>query len=307
MDKPENFRLFYNQTIQPELRRLDRERRRLLRLMFFSVLLLAGAIAFELYLDILIVTLFLAIPIGLYIAYLLAQIRKFVQRFKPNVVKLILDFIDDGLLFGELQYAAKGLISKKRFQQSTIFGAEPAVYDGEDYIAGRIGDIEFEMCELKVQEYSRVRARLDNVFRGIFIRAKFVTPPKGKLLAVPRTAMPQLANALKQFVAAGGQNMDGLVRQKEFREVYTVYGSKNLRIHELLPEELMEFMLQYRKRAGDIFLSITGKNIYVAITHEKDILEPKLFQSNVSFDLVREFYDDIYVAIFMVTALDKSF
>ena len=307
MDKPENFRLFYNQTIQPELRRLDRRRQRLLRLMFFSVLLLAGAIAFELYLDILIVTLFLAIPIGLYIAYLLAQIRKFVQRFKPNVVKLILDFIDDGLLFGELQYDAKGLISKKRFQQSTIFGAEPAVYDGEDYIAGRIGDIEFEMCELKVQEYSRVRARLDNVFRGIFIRAKFVTPPKGKLLAVPRTTMPQLANALKQFVAAGGQNMDGLVRQEEFRKVYTVYGSKNLRINELLPEELMEFMLQYRKRAGDIYLSIIGNYIYAAITHEKDILEPKLFQSNVSFDLVREFYNDIYVAIFMVTALDKSF
>ncbi|MFQ5446325.1 MAG: DUF3137 domain-containing protein, partial [Saprospiraceae bacterium] len=180
-------------------------------------------------------------------------------------------------------------------------------YDGEDYIAGRIGDIEFEMCELRVKEFSRVRARLDDVFRGIFIRAKVVHPPKGALLAVPRAAMPQLANALKQFVAAGGQNMDSFVRQKPFKEVYALYGSKNARVRDLLPEELMEFMLQYRQRAGDIYLSVIGKNIYIAIAHEKDILEPKLFQSNVSFDLVREFYDDIYVALFMVTALDRSF
>jgi uncharacterized protein DUF3137 len=307
MDKPENFRQFYNQTIHPELLRLDRERRRLLRLMFFSVLLLAGVIVFEIYVNILIVTLFLAIPTGVYIGFLIRRTRKFVQHFKPNVVKLILDFIDDGLLFGELQYDAKGFIPPQHFMQSNIFGAVPAVYKGEDYIAGRIGDIKFEMCELKVQEYSRVRARLDDVFRGIFIRAKFVHPPKGALLAVPRAAMPQLSNALKSFVAAGGQNIDGFVRNEKFREVYTLYGSKNTRVSELLPEELMEFMLQYRQRAGEIYLSIIGKNIYAGITHEKDILEPKLFQSNVSFDLVREFYDDIYVAIFMVTALDKSF
>ncbi|TAK33748.1 MAG: DUF3137 domain-containing protein [Saprospiraceae bacterium] len=307
MDKPENFRQFYNQSIQPELVRLDRERRRLLRLMFFSVLLLAVVIMFEMYLNILIVALYLAIPIGLYIGFLIRRTRKFVQHFKPNVVKLILDFIDDGLLFGDLQYDAKGFIPQQRFMESSIFGAKPAVYNGEDYITGRIGDIEFEMCELKVQEYSRVRARLDHVFRGVFIRAKFVTAPKGTLLAVPRAAMPQLADALKNFVAAGGENIDGFVRNDEFREVYTVYGSKNTRVNELLPEELMEFMLKYRQRAGEIYLSIIGKNIYAAITHEKDILEPKLFQSNVSFDLVREFYEDIYVAIFMVTALDKSF
>ena len=36
---PTEFRLFYNQTIHPELMRLDRQRRRMLRLILFSAAL----------------------------------------------------------------------------------------------------------------------------------------------------------------------------------------------------------------------------------------------------------------------------
>jgi hypothetical protein len=306
MHHPEKFRLFYNQTIQPELRRLDKKRLRLLRLLFFSALLLTGVGAFELYVRELLVTLLLSIPIVLYIIYLGGQVRKFKQEFKPKVVKLILDFIDDGLLFGELKYDAKRKIPLQTFLDSNLFGAKPAEYEGEDFIEGRIGDIEFEMSELRVTEFSRVRERLDRVFKGIFIRAKFLHPPKGMVLTVPRESLPQLSGALKNFVRDGGQTFDGLIRNDAFRKAYATFASKDARISELLPDELMKFILQYRQRTGDIFFSVNGRNMYAAITNEKDILEPKLFQSNVSFDLVREFYDDIYVAVNMVLALDRS-
>lgn len=306
MHHPEKFRIFYNQTIQPELRRLDRYRRRLFRLILFSALLMVGVVALLYFIRVFVVAMIAVLPFGVYIAFIIQRIRKFVQEFKPRVVKLILDFIDDGPLFGDLKYDAKRKIPLETFLRSQIFGARPAVYDGEDYIEGRIGDVEFEMCELNVKEFSRVRERLDQVFRGIFVRAKFFYPPKGALLVVPVSRLPYLSEAVKEFVRNGGQNLDGFVRHDKFRQIYTVYGSRNVKIGDFLPEELMDFILAYRERTGEIYLSLFGKNCYVGISNEKDILEPKIFQSNVSFDLVREFYDDIYVALFVVTALDVS-
>jgi hypothetical protein len=306
MQNPENFRLFYNQTIQPELQRLDKRRRRLLRWMFFSAVILAGILVSQLYIRILVVTLLLAIPITLYLGYLGRQVQKFRLAFKPRVVRLILDFIDDGLLFGDLKYSAKRKIPLEKFLESRIFYTMPAVYEGEDFIEGRIGDVEFEMCELRVEEFSRVRARLDEVFRGIFVRAKFVHPPRGSLLVVPKVALPEVSEALRGFVALGGQNMDPFLRNRPFTEIFTTYGSKDAKPNDLLPEELMDFILRYRRRAGDIYLSFFGNHIYAGIPNDKDILEPKLFQSNVSYELVREFYEDIYVALSLVIAFDRS-
>jgi hypothetical protein len=306
MHNPEKFRLFYNQTIQPELRRLDKYRLRLLRVMFFSALIMAGVGALLMYLDVLVIALLAMIPFGIYISYLGYRIRKFVQEFKPRVVKLILDFIDDGLLFGDLKYDPKQKIGLDRFFQSSIFVTRPAVYDGEDFIEGRIGDIEFEMCELNVKEFSKVRERLDPVFRGIFIRAKTFHPLKGAMLVVPRSTLPDLSESVKNFVRNGGQIMDGFIRHEKFREAFTTYGSKNTKVTDVLPDELMDFMLNYLQRRGNIFFSFFGRNIYAAIANNKDILEPKWFSSNVSFELVREFYEDINLALFVVTAIDRS-
>ncbi len=306
MANTDNFRIFYNQSIQPELIRLDRQRRQLLRRMMFTAVLWTGIAVLLFYLQIFVIALFALLPFGVYISVMIARFRKFVLTFKPRVVKLILDFIDDGLLFGDLKYNPKGKIEPQKFLWSSLFVTRPAVYEGEDFIEGRIGDVEFEMCELKVQEYSRVRQRLDDVFRGVFIRAKFFYPPKGALLILPRHELPQLSESVKAFVRNGGQAMDGFIRHEEFRKIYTIYGSRNTKVAELLPDELMDFILKYRKKSGEIYLSLIGKICYVAISNKKDILEPKLFQSNVSYELVREFYEDIDAALYMVMALDRS-
>ncbi len=306
MQSEKTFQQYYNTTIQPELRRLDKQRVRLLRWLLMSSVFLLAVAVFTFWLKILVVALVFCIPAVLYLGYLWRQIQKFRQEFKPRIMRLVLDFMDDGLLFGELKYDQHRKIPLVTFINSQIFGVMPAVYEGEDYISGRIGDIEFELCELKVEEFSRVRARLDPVFRGIFINAVFKHPPKGTLLVLPRTQLPQLANSVKSFVAMGGINVEGLLRHAEFKKVYTVFGTRNVRIDALLTKELMDFILHFRQRNGEMYLSFYGKNIFAGIVNEKDILEPKLFQSNVSYDLVREFYEDVYVALNLVMAFDEA-
>lgn len=306
LQNPDEFRIFYNQTIHPELMRLDKQRLRMLRRIFLSLVLMVGVAALVMAIGIFVLALIAVIPFVIYLYYQYRQIQKFREKFKPRVVELILDFIDNDLLFGELRYDAKGKISHDKFAKSNIFGVKPAVYEGEDFIEGRIGDVEFEMCELLVEEFSKVRKRLDLVFRGIFVRAKFFYPLNGKLLVLPRKSLPQRSEALKAFIRSDGQVMDPFVRHKHFLETYTVYGTKETKVSELLPKELMDFILVARERTGEIQLSIFKENCFIAISNNKDILEPKIFQSNVSYELVREFYEDIFVALFIVTALDRA-
>lgn len=303
---PAQFRIFYNQTIHPELVRLDRKRRKMLWRIAISVVLMTGLMALLYLIGIFVLALLAAIPFVIYISYLAAQVQKFKQTFKPQVVKLVLDFIDDGALFGDLTYKPKGMVSKEKFYRSAIFGVMPSVYRGEDLIEGRIGDVEFEMSEIDAEVFSRVRNRMVDVFRGVLLRAKFFYPLHGTLLVVPRSALPDISQAVKSFIGHGGQVMDAFVKHKKFSQVYAVYGSKNTKVQELLPRHLLDFLLHHTEEYGDIYLSIFKENCYVAITSEKDILEPKIFQSNVSFELVREFFDDIYVALHVVSELDRA-
>ena len=100
MQRLHEFRLFYNHTIHPELLRLERKRKRLLLLLTLSIIFLVGLTILDIYVDILIVTLFFLIFVGFYIAYIIYRIRDFVISFKPSIVNLILDFIDDEIIMG---------------------------------------------------------------------------------------------------------------------------------------------------------------------------------------------------------------
>ncbi len=287
--------------------RLDRKRRRLLRLIIVSAFLLTGVIIFELMLNILVVTLVMMIPIVVYITYLSYQVQKFRQTFKPKVVELILDFIDDDPNFGTLRYDAKKKIPLQTFMKSGIFGARPALYEGEDFIAGRFGEIEFEMSELNVKEFSRVRNRLNYVFRGVFLHAKFNHFVKGKVLILPRDFRQYLSRSIKNFTSKRGKSIDPFIKNRKFKNEFMTFATQDANIRDLLSKDMQYAILDYIERADKyVYFSFQRNDIYIAVTEPKDLLEPKLFQSNVSFDLVREFFEDIHLLLRIVEDFDLT-
>ncbi|MEL6924456.1 MAG: hypothetical protein AAFO94_10450, partial [Bacteroidota bacterium] len=199
MRRLDEFRLYYNHTIHPELLRQERKRLRLLRLIFLSCILLVGLLFLEFYLRTLVLSLFLLIPIGLYISWLLYRVRKFVADFKPRVISLVLDFLDDGPNYGTMRYDSKRYITKDRFMQSMIFSGNAPFYSGEDYISGRVGEIKFEMSELTVRDYSRVRNKLNDIFEGVFIYARFNKPMRGTVVIIPDKYRQFLIRSIKHF------------------------------------------------------------------------------------------------------------
>ena len=307
MQRLDEFRIFYNHTIHPELVRLERRRRRLLRLLFFSALLIIAILVIELYVHILSLTLFLMIPIGFYVMYLLYEVRKFKSTFKPNIVNLILDFIDDGVNYGTLKYSPTDFIPKKTFMASRIFGSNAPQYNGEDYISGKLGELDFELCELNVREFSRVRDRLNYVFRGIFLHSTFTRPLRGSILILPREFQQYLTRTIKEFVRTGGDLVEDDIYDELFDEYFLTYATEDAYLAGLLSADMQRAIAEYRMVSGkQLYISFIGQEIYVGITEPKDILEPYIFQSNISFDLVKDFFEDIAMLLSVVEDFDKN-
>ncbi|MEM1123024.1 MAG: DUF3137 domain-containing protein, partial [Bacteroidota bacterium] len=248
MQRLHEFRLFYNHTIHPELLRMERKRRRLLVLLFVSILFLIGVTILDIYVDILVVTLFFLVFIAFYIAFILYRIRQFVITFKPNIINLILDFIDDEVNYGTLTYDAKKKIAKKTFLSSCIFATDAPFYKGEDFIKGSYREMTFELCELNVRENSKVRNRTNYIFKGVFFQGNFNSKAhagKGKIVILPQEFSQYQSRTIKAFHRIGGRSATDIVSRK-FREAFIVMANRSANINNILSLEMQNAILNYR-------------------------------------------------------------
>lgn len=304
-----DFRLFYNQSIHPELLNLEQRRRRLIRLLALSVFLLAGVLLLQVYIHIFVVTLLLLIPIGLWIAYLGFRVQVYYQEFKPRIVGLVLDFIDNDINFGSFRYDAKGAIPLKTFLASKIF-TRADEYEAEDLITGQVRELPFELCELRVREFSDVRTRLDYVFQGVFLWGDFLRADmKGSILLLPDEYRKYLSRSERAFHLTGGRRVQNNLLP-EFEACFDTYATPNVRLQDVLSTDLQRAILQFRQRfqqvnrQKEMYLSIIDDKIYIALTQDKDLLEPSLFRNTVSFEVVREFYEDINLLMDILREVD---
>lgn len=306
MNQQDRFRIFYNHTIHPELMRLERNRISLLRLLVASGALLLALIAFELYIGELVVFLAFSIPITLYIIFLLLRVRRFIQTFKPRVMNLILDFIDDAPNMGALTYDSTGFLPKSVFEASQLFAGPFLVYEGEDQIRGRVGEMDFELCELNVQGSSPVSGGVSSIFKGIFLHAVFSEETHGKIAIWPRRRRQFMSRAIREFTREDAENADEEILNPEFSELFMVYATKATHVAGVLSEPVQEAIVRYSKLTGrDLFLAFLETEVYLAVDGTGDILEPRLFRSNVQFDLVNGYLNDILLLLNIVEDFDK--
>ena len=304
-----NFRLFYNQSIHPELQNMEQRRRRLLRLLLISVLLMLGIVVLQVYVSIFVITLALFIPVGLWITYLGFRVQVFYKEFKPRLVTLLLDFIDNDVNFTFDGYEQKGFIPPGKFLESRIFTSTDD-YVGEDLIRGQVRETPFEACELRVKEFSEVRNRLDTVFSGIFMIADFQRwDMQGGVLALPDLYRKYLSRSERAFHLLGGRRVKSGILP-EFEKVFDTYATKDVKVKEVISEDFQRAILRFRKhfqevnRQKEIYFSIIGDKIYLALRQDRNLLEPSLFQSNTNLEVEYEFYQDIRLLLELVMEVD---
>ncbi len=288
---------------------MEQRRRRLMRLLLLSGLMLAGVVVLQVYVSIFAVTLALFIPVGLWITYLGFRVQVFFKEFKPRVVSLLLDFIDNDVNFKFEGYEPKGFIPPQQFLESRIFTTADD-YFGEDLIRGQVRETPFEACELRVKEFSEVRSRLDLVFSGIFLVADYQRwDMHGGVLGLPDAYRKYLSRSERAFHLEGGRRVtEGIL--PEFEVFFDTYATPDVRVKEVVSEDFQKAILSFRQRfqelsrEKEIYFSIIGDKIYIALRQDRDLLEPSLFANNTSFEVVNEFYEDLRLLLELVMEVD---
>ncbi|WP_173021535.1 DUF3137 domain-containing protein [Lewinella sp. W8] len=303
----DELRVYYNTTIRPELLRLERLRIRLIRGIVLSLLAIAAlGAAFVIY-DLGFLIFLLAVPVVFYIGSLYFRIEKFRQAFKPAIVELLMTFLNESPNYRSLTYDPKGKINQDRFERSGLFRPMPDTYHSEDYIRGMVGEMAFEMGEAYVREISPASNRLLLVFSGLFVHAIFNEPTTGQLAVWPRQNLRRLKRTIDAYVSSGGKLADVEIMNPGFREEFAVYAKPGTHVAGILTPPMQEAILEFsREQDRDIFFAVYNKDLFIGVAHEYDLLEPKFFSSNLSFQLIRQFYTDITIMLEVIQDFDQT-
>ena len=309
MQTLKDFHNFYNQTINPELRRMNQRRKKMLRSLVLFFVLILGVFFLQIWFNLFLVFLILIIPMLYFVSTAFVALDKYRATYKPTIISLVLDFIDNDPYFGTaMQYREQASISKETFLASKLFNTEAPEFVGEDYITGAMGELEFEMSELGVKEFSPVRTRLDNVFRGIFLHARYthdVQNENGAILLLPRSKKSLISRTIKAFTVKGARQIE--LPNQQLRDLFLVYATSDANKNGFLSDDMQRAIVEYAEKTGrDIFISFIRNDIYIAVENEKDLFEPRYLESSVSYELIHEFYQDINILLNIIRDIDAN-
>jgi hypothetical protein len=299
--------MFYNTTIRPELYRLERLRVRLIRgIMVSLIAVVILFIAFVVF-DLGFLIFLLAMPIIFYVGSLYYRIEKFRQAFKPAIINLLLEFLNDAPNYRSLTYDPKHAIHQDRFERSGLFRPMPDSYHAEDYIKGLVGEMAFEMGETYVKEISPASNRLLTVFSGLFVHAVFNEPTTGRIAVWPRHNLRRLKRTVDAYVSKGGKPADIEIMNPGFREEFAVYAHSGTHVAGILTPPMQDALLEFaRAQEQDIFFAVHNQDLFIGVAHDYDMLEPNFFSSNLSFSIIRKFYTDITLMLGVISDFDQT-
>ena len=233
-------------------------------------------------------------------------------NFKRNIIENIVKFIDP-----RLQYANQLFLEDKRqtiiaFTQSQLFRnnhQEPDSLEQEDCVYGKIGNTNIFFAEILAEklkanyndisgltvEENRNRQR---IFRGLFFEAKFAKNFKGRAFVLP--------NDLKSKAPLINSWRGELVKLEdpEFNRIFRVYGDNQIETRYILSTNLIDRLVNFHQKAKrKVYISFIQGFVYIAIRYDRDLFEPKLWQSMLSFAPLKEYYQNLQLMIGIVEDL----
>ncbi len=303
---------FYHEVLKPDLQVLERQRLGLVKIItyigigafgiagviiFVSVsrmrdpvpciifpLMAAGGITFGL---------------GWYIS------KNYRADFKVSIIKRLVSFVDE-----QLKYNPKKHIKQSEFNASKIFNIKPNIYKGDDYVSGKIGQTEIRFSELdaKHESGSGKNRTVVQIFKGLFFIADFNKHFRGRTVVLPDTT-EKLFGKLAQTFQKLNFTRDELVKLEdpEFEKEFVVYSNDQVEARYILSTSLMKRIVDFKRKSDrKIHLSFINSQVNVAISYNRGLFEPKLFSTLLDFGLVRQYFEDLELAVGIVEDLNLN-
>ena len=321
----EELRQFYDNDLINDLRLLEGVRKRTLYkllgctgavaaafvalLLLFGVLALAGAAPPEFAIVALVVGGVVCLVVWLVAGYYIK--RGYIGGFKGTIIGKLVAFIDP-----QLQYRADGMVPGEQYHASKIFKHGVDRYSGEDLVSGAVGKTALQFSELHTQYKTTYtdskghrHTQWHTIFRGIFFVADFNKHFSGETVVLTDTAEKMFGGWLGQKLQGMNAARENLIKLEdaEFEKMFVVYATDQIEARYILSTSLIARITDYRKKANkEIQLAFSGGQMYVAISYAKDLFEPRVFRTILDFAPIREYYDDLALALGLVEELNLN-
>jgi hypothetical protein len=93
----------------------------------------------------------------------------------------------------------------------------------------------------------------------------------------------------------------------DFNKHFVVYGEDQVEARYVLSTSLMRRITDFKeKHTNPLYVSFVNSFLYVGIAYKKDLFEPSWFNTLTRFSLVREYFEDIQLAVSIVEELNLN-
>ena len=297
-------RQYYNTTLLPELRVLEQERKKSLNKIIISAIVIIPLSAFLAY------TLKHHFPVILGVMGIIGAnwffTREYVSNFKTGIIEKIVTCVDENLKYSKSSY-----IPKSTFTRSRIFRQGIDRYQGDDYVQGRLGQTEVEFSEIHAQYVTRDskgRTSYHTIFKGLFFVADFNKRFKGRTIVLPDVAEKMLGGLGTMF-QSWNKGRGQLVKLEDpvFEKMFVVYGKDQIEARYILSTSLMKRITDFKKKTKRrIHLSFIGSHIFIAISYLRDLFEPRIFRTLLSFVPIQQYFEDLQLVVGIVEDLNLN-
>ncbi|HOO85040.1 MAG TPA: DUF3137 domain-containing protein [Prolixibacteraceae bacterium] len=221
------------------------------------------------------------------------------NRYKNEVVAEVVRAIDP-----EWSYAPDGCISQGEYYSSDLFRQHFDRYNGDDLISGKIEKTDFRCSELHT-EYKEVtydkdgkrQERWVTIFKGLFFHADFNKEIRAQTYLQPDTS-ERLLGKFGQKLQFSTKGKLVKLENPEFEKIFAVFSTDQNEARYILTPAIMEALVNiYKQYKRPMHLSFIGSRVYVAMSFNKDLFEPKIFKNGVKYEDVEFMYN-----LFMVNA-----
>lgn len=150
-------------------------------------------------------------------------------------------------------------------------------------------------------------SKWETLFKGLFFVADFNKNFTSQTLVLPESASGVLRNinGLLQSWNKRGERIK--LEDPEFNKLFVVYSNDQVESRYILSTSLMARLAEFQKKVDKkIYISFVNTKIYVAIAYSKDLFEPKVFETMAEFGPIKEYFEDLELALSIVHDLNLN-
>lgn len=292
MKSTEELQNLYDNKLKPALESIEGQRKSILYKYIFCIVgaLASFAAAFflaETYIIVFYIAIAAILGLGFYMFFVIGKHKKAYRAiYKQDVVKAIVELINP-----DWKYESNGRISENDYRKSQLFNTSWDKYEGDDLVKGVIEKTDFQFSELhtqyrtyKTDSEGKREEEWHTIFKGLFAHADFNKEIKGRTFILPEHARKDFN---KHGLDMGNLGETKLVKLEnpEFEKIFKVFGTDQIESRYILTPTMMEAIVNiYNKYKRRVHFSFIGSRVFVAMSFNKDLFEPRILKSGVRFE-----------------------